>query len=194
MTLISVDTALCPLPQIQAPIPFHGASPLRMIMPCFQVQRRKCFVKLMSLSALCSSPFFCRTCHLTDWWISIPMWRAAPPLSPADWSWQQMRSCICYRGEALLASFALAEWKSKWFNIDAKLVNSSGIKTLNTHTCTPSTTKCHMFKGWLGSKSIKYMPSHKWSKWSGEILCVAPLKPKNDYIILFPSTWLFSEK
>lgn len=144
MTLISVDTALCPLPQIQAHIPFHGASPLCMIMPCFQVQRRKCFVKLMSLSALCGSPFFCRACHLTDWWISIPMWRAAPPLSPADWPWQQMRSCICYRGEALLASFALAEWKSKWFNVDAKLVNSSGVNTLNTHAHTPTTTKCHM--------------------------------------------------
>lgn len=64
------------------------------------------------LSALCGSPFFCRACHLTDWWITIPMWRAAPPLSPAHWPWQQMRSCICYRGNALLASFALAEWKS----------------------------------------------------------------------------------
>lgn len=194
MTLIYLDTALCPLPQIQAPIPFHGASPLPMIMPCFQVQRRKCLVKLMSLSALCSSPFFCRACHLTDWWISIPMWRAAPPLSPDDWPWQRMRSCICYRGDALLASFALAEWKSKWFNVDAKLVNSSGINTLNTREHTHTTNKCHMLKGWLRSKSIKYMPSHKWSKWCGEILCVAPLKPKNDYIILFPSTWLFSEK
>ena len=36
----------------------------------------------------------------------------APPLSPAYWPWQKMTSCICYRGDALLASFALAEWKS----------------------------------------------------------------------------------
>lgn len=94
--------------------PFHFMvhRPLRVIMPCFQVQRRKCFVKLMSLSVLCGSPFFCRACQLTDWWITIPMWRAAPPLSPAHWFWQQMRSCICYRGDALLASFALAESKS----------------------------------------------------------------------------------
>lgn len=61
---------------------------------------------------LCGSPSFCRACQLTDWWITIPMWKAAPPLFPAHWPWQQMRSRICYRGNALLASFALAEWKS----------------------------------------------------------------------------------
>lgn len=39
--------------------PFHFMvhRPLRVIMPFFQVQRRKCFVKLMSLSAPCGSPF-----------------------------------------------------------------------------------------------------------------------------------------
>ncbi len=64
------------------------------------------------VSAVRLSLLLPRACHLTDWWITIPVWRAAPPLSPAHWPWQQMRSCICYRGDALLASFASAEWKS----------------------------------------------------------------------------------
>lgn len=56
-------------PRIWAPIPFHAASPLHVIMLLFQVRGRKCFVKLMSLSTKCGSPFFAGVCHLTDWWI-----------------------------------------------------------------------------------------------------------------------------
>lgn len=38
MALISLDRAVCPLPQISAALPFHGAWPRRVIIPLSQVQ------------------------------------------------------------------------------------------------------------------------------------------------------------
>lgn len=38
MALISLDRAVCPLPQIFAALPFHGAWPRRVIIPLSQVQ------------------------------------------------------------------------------------------------------------------------------------------------------------
>ena len=142
MTLISVDTALCPLPRIWAPIPFHGASPLRVIMPRFQVQRRKCFVKLMSLSALCGSPFFSRACHLADWWITIPMWRAGPAPVPSLLALAENDELHMLQRRRSPGLICIGWMEIKRFSIEAKLVNSGGVKTLNTrmptrHHCLP---------------------------------------------------------
>lgn len=57
----------------------------------------------------------------------------APPLSPAHWPWQQMRSCICYRG-APPGLICIVWMGIKRFNVEATLVNSSGVNTLNTRT------------------------------------------------------------
>ncbi len=38
MALISLDRPVCPLPQISAALPFHGAWPRRVIIPLSQVQ------------------------------------------------------------------------------------------------------------------------------------------------------------
>lgn len=77
----------------------------------------------------------------------------------------------------------------KRFTVEAKLVNTGGVNTLNTHA--PTAAKCHMPKGWLRGKRIKYLLPHKWRKWCRGILCVAPLKPKNDDIISFLRTCIF---
>lgn len=88
-------------------------------------------------------PSFAEACHLTDWWITIPMWRAGPapvPSSLALAANEELHMLQRRRSPGLIC----IDWMEiKRFNVEAKLVNSGGVNTLNTHARTP-TTNCHM--------------------------------------------------
>lgn len=113
--------------------PFHFMvhRPLSVIMPCFQVQRRKCFVKLMSLSMRCGSPFFCQACHWLVNYHSHVKSDPTPVSSSLALTANERLHMLQRRCSSGLICIGWMEIRR--FNVEAKLVNCAGINTLNTH-------------------------------------------------------------
>lgn len=166
MVLISVDTELCPLLWIWGPISCHGASPLCVIMPHFQVQRREMFCETdVPVRDVWLSPSL--LWRLSPcWWITIPMWGEQhlpppPPFKPPSPT-SPLQAVNERAGWMLLRShapgFIYIGWKGiRWFSTSAVVVNGSIGSVIPLPRPHTAECRCHLIAGKLRSPHRKVL-------------------------------------